>query len=165
MRFNDAVIGACLVIFAIAEITYTRTFPSLMGQAYGPDLFPRIIGMALIACGLVLIFRGITHRARCADERSDGYAWFTPGDWANERSTRLNVALIPICVLAYILFADWLGFILLSLGILFVLMIRLGTSIPVALACAVLCTVVIHLVFASLLLVPLPAGLLLPLLT
>lgn len=36
MRFNDAVIGAVLVIFAVAEILYTRTFPSLHGQAYGP---------------------------------------------------------------------------------------------------------------------------------
>ena len=59
MRVNDAITGGVLVVFAVAEIAYTRTFPSLHGQKYGPDLFPMLIGVGLFICGVALIFRGI----------------------------------------------------------------------------------------------------------
>jgi len=76
MRINDAITGAVLVVFAIAEITYTRTFPSLHGQAYGPDLFPAIIGFGLVGCGLVLMVRGLLSRQPSkAHTRSPVPAW------------------------------------------------------------------------------------------
>ena len=40
MRLNDAVIGIALILFALAMIAYTRTFPAMPGQDYGPALFP-----------------------------------------------------------------------------------------------------------------------------
>ena len=45
MRVNDAVIGGVLVLFALAMIWYTRTFPAMPGQDYGPALFPVLIGI------------------------------------------------------------------------------------------------------------------------
>ena len=62
MRFNDAITACALMIFAIAEIAYTQTFPSLLGQNYGPDLFPRIIGVGLIATGFLLMVRGVLQK-------------------------------------------------------------------------------------------------------
>ena len=69
MRVNDAVIGAALVLFALAMIWYTRTFPAMPGQHYGPALFPVLIGIGLLLTGVVLIVSGLrsaADRARCS---------------------------------------------------------------------------------------------------
>ncbi len=172
MGFNDALIGLALVIFAIAEIAYSATFPSLHGQAYGPSLFPTIIGCGLIACGLVLIFRGLRARsqhARLAQstqsesiESLDNPVWVQLGQWAHNPASRVNMLLVPVLLVAYILLSDSIGFIPLSVAILTVLLFRLGSSLLSSLLIAIVVTLVLQLLFAKVLLVPLPSGLLLP---
>lgn len=144
------------MIFALAEIAYTRTFPTLFGQSYGPDLFPRLIGFGLIASGLLLIFRGVRQKRRSGTNTG----WYAPGLWVTQSRLKLNVLLLLLALVGYILFSDWLGFIITSMIILSVLLYRLGSSILVSLLIATLTTAVLQLVFAKLLLVPLPAGLL-----
>jgi putative tricarboxylic transport membrane protein len=156
MRFNDAIVGCVLVIFAIAEIAYTQTFPSLFGQSYGPELFPRIIGFALIASGLLLVVRGVRQK-RSAGSNS---RWLEFGPWVQQSHYVVNLVLVLLSLLAYILFSDYLGFIPLSMLILTVLLYRLSSSILVSLLIAAFTTAVLQLLFAKLLLVPLPAGLL-----
>ena len=51
MRINDAVIGAVLVLFALAMMWHTRTFPAMPGQDYGPALFPVLIGIGFLITG------------------------------------------------------------------------------------------------------------------
>lgn len=154
MRINDAIIGAILIIFAIAEIAYTRTFPSLYGQEYGPDLFPILIGAGLILCGAILIFRGLAARG--------GAPLVQAGEWVRDPRRLVNLALLLGGMIAYILFSDAIGFIPLSLALLLLFMIRLGARAAVALPVALATTLVIHTLFAKLLLVPLPWGILLP---
>jgi len=132
MRVNDAITGAVLVVFALAEIAYTSTFPSLHGQSYGPDLFPRLIGLGLFGCGCILIMRGLL---------------------ARRSNTQTSFFL-----LAYVLLSDWIGFIPLSLVIITTLLYRLGSSLVMAVLIAIATTVVIQILFAKVLLVPLPAG-------
>jgi putative tricarboxylic transport membrane protein len=157
MRFNDAITGCVLVIFAIAEIAYTQTFPSLFGQNYGPDLFPRIIGFGLIATGLSLMVRGVLQKRRAG---IDG-RWVELGPWVHQSRLKINVLLVILALLAYILLSEWLGFILMSMLILSVLLYRLGSNVLSALLIAAVTTALLQLMFAKLLLVPLPAGLLL----
>lgn len=156
MRFNDAIFGAALILFAVAEIAYTRTFPSLHGQAYGPDLFPVLIGIGLAACGVSLIVRGVV--ARRAE------AWIVLGDWARDRRAVVDVALVLLSLVVYIVASDRVGFIPLSVAILTLLLYRLGSSPLAALAIAIATTLVIQVLFARVLLVPLPGGLLQPVL-
>lgn len=153
MRFNDAVIGAFLIVFAIAEIAYTTTFPSLHGQDFGPDLFPIVIGVGFIICGVVLIARGVFVR---------GEALAALGPWAKNRRMVFNLCLLILGVIVYILLSDPIGFIPISVLLLSVLMIRLRASVAVSIIVAVVTTLVIHTLFAKLLLVPLPWGVLLP---
>lgn len=157
MRFNDAIVGCVLVIFAIAEIAYTQTFPSLFGQSYGPELFPRIIGFALIASGLLLVARGVRQKRRAGSNSR----WLELGPWVQQSHHVVNLVLVLLSLLAYILFSEYLGFIPLSMLILTVLLYRLGSSIFVSLLIAAFTTAALQLLFAKLLLVPLPAGLLL----
>ena len=155
MRLNDAVVGLVLVIFALAEITYSTTFPSLHGQEYGPSLFPILIGCGLLLCGLILIARGIRSRRMLTGEDA---AWVHLGDWAQSPASRINMLLVPGLLIAYIFLADIIGFIPLSISILCILLYRLGSSLRTAIICAVVTTILLQLLFARVLLVPLPAG-------
>ena len=154
MRFNDSVFGLILIAFAIAEIAYTRTFPRLHGQDYGPDLFPVIIGAGLMLFGLILIARGWAQRAT--------QPMVVVGDWAHNRSNVINVIILLGSIIFYIVFSTWLGFIPCALLIQSVLLLRLGSNLVTSVIIAAISTMVIHTLFAKLLLVPLPWGLLLP---
>ncbi len=151
MRLNDAITGAALVVFAVAEIAYARTFPSLHGQSYGPDLFPTLIGLGLIACGLLLIARGLL-------------AYRTEPIWiqtnTDNSDARVNISILLIALLLYIVFSSVIGFIPMSIIIMTTLLYRLGSTIYISLAVAITATLIIQFIFAKVLLVPLPPGLL-----
>lgn len=155
MRFNDALIGAALILFALAEIAYARTFPRLHGQDYGPELFPTLIGAGLLASGAALVVRGLGPARE---------PWLRLGAWARERRAALDVALIPTALVFYIVASEWLGFVPSALLILVVLLVRLGTGLVLSIAFALATVAAMQLLFARVLLVPLPAGLLGPLL-
>lgn len=154
MRFNDAIFGILLILFAVAEIAYATSFPSLYGQNYGPDLFPIIIGCGLALCGVFLIISGIAKREMMPKVEM--------GAWASDRGTALNVVLLIAAMVFYILASEWLGFVITSLLILTILFVRLGSSLLTSITIAVIVTLLIHTVFAKVLLVPLPWGVLLP---
>lgn len=171
MRLNDAVVGIVLVLFAIAEIAYSTTFPTLHGQAYGSSLFPTIIGCCLIACGLVLIVRGLQTRRQSAhsaasssplaNHAAESQRWVQWDDWVRDRSRCINMLLVPGLLIVYIALSDFIGFIPLAATILTVLLYRLGSSLLFSLLIASSTTVLLQLLFARVLLVPLPSGLLL----
>ena len=97
------------MIFAVAEIAYTRTFPSLHGQSYGPNLFPALIGLALAMCGLVLIIRGLIARRTTGQAigndavNTTAVKWIDLGNIAESNHARINALLIIVFLLVYIL--------------------------------------------------------------
>jgi putative tricarboxylic transport membrane protein len=152
MRVNDAVIGSVLLAFAIAVFAYARTLPAIPGQEYGAAVFPMLIAIGLGACAVLLIVSGLR-------QWEGAVAW---GDWARTHHAWLNLAVTFGLVLFYILAAQRLGFIPVSIVILLVLLIMMGTRWWVAAPVAVVATVLIQQAFAGLLRVPLPLGLLGP---
>lgn len=154
MRFNDSVFGVVLIVFATLEIAYAQTFPRLFGQDYGPDLFPILIGAGLILFGGLLVIRGLKQRSTVP--------MVTVGDWAQDRNNVINVVVLVACILFYILASEWLGFVPISILILTLLLLRLGTGPVLSVSIALITTVLIHGLFAKVLLVPLPWGLLQP---
>jgi putative tricarboxylic transport membrane protein len=157
VRVNDAVIGVVLVLFAAAMIWYTRTFPEMPGQHYGPALFPGLIGIGFLLTGVILIARGV---ARLRTE-----PLFSGGAWLRSGPHVINFVAIVGGLLLYILVSDRLGFILTSLLLLvgWLLLFRGGRPIS-SLAIALGVTLAVDYLFSKLLLVPLPAGVLQPLL-
>lgn len=154
MRFNNAIPGLFLIIFAIAEIAFASTFPRLYGQDYGPDLFPIIIGGGLLVCGVILVAQGVAARATVP--------LIEIGDWAQDRHNVMNVIILLGCIVFYILVSESLGFILSSMLILTTLLVRFGSTWKTSVIVAVVTTGIIHTLFAKVLLVPLPWGILLP---
>jgi len=154
MRFNDSVFGVVLIVFAILEIAYAQTFPRLFGQDYGPDLFPVLIGAGLIVFGGLLVIRGVAQRSTVP--------MVTVGDWAQDRNNVVNVAVLIASIVFYILASEWLGFVPISILILTILLLRLGSGPVLSVSVALITTLLIHSLFAKVLLVPLPWGLLQP---
>jgi putative tricarboxylic transport membrane protein len=154
MRFNNVIPGGVLILFALAVIAYANTFPHLHGQNYGPDLFPTLIGLGLLVCGGILVVQGVAQRATVP--------MVEIGDWAKDRRNIADIVILLGSMIFYILASDALGFIPISLLILTVLLLRFGSSWASSISIAVVTTLVIHTLFAKLLLVPLPWGILLP---
>lgn len=154
MRFNDAVIAVVLIAFASAVIAYATTFPRLHGQDYGPDLFPILIGAGLIGCGALLLVKGISERATVP--------LAAVGDWARDRARVVDLVLLVGGIAFYILASGWLGFVPVAFAILLILLVRLGTGWVASVGIAAATTLLLHALFAKLLLVPLPWGILQP---
>ena len=57
MKLNDAVVGAALLLLAVAVGWHIRGFPQMPGQKFGPAVFPGLIAAGLAACGVLLIVR------------------------------------------------------------------------------------------------------------
>jgi putative tricarboxylic transport membrane protein len=156
VRINDAVIGAVLVLFALAMIWHTRSFPAMPGQDYGPAVFPVLIGTGFLITGLILIVSGL--RRRRAEPR------FAGGDWLRSRRHLARFLAVIGGLVAYILVSGWLGFIPTALLLLFGWLMLFRDGKPVSsLVIALAVTLVVHYAFSQLLLVPLPLGILQPL--
>ena len=157
MRVNDAVIGAVLVLFALAVMAHARTFPAMPGQDYGPALFPVLIGIGLVVTGMILIASGLARRR--TEPLMPGAPWL--------RSPRHVAGFLAIVggLLFYILASAWLGFVPTALVLLFGWLVLFRGGRPVSsLVIALAVTLAVNYVFTQLLLVPLPLGLLQPVL-
>lgn len=154
MKFNDAAIGAVLLLLGIAVLIHVPAFPPIPGQKVGPGLFPGIVAAGLVACSLLLIVGGLRQRAAAP--------WFETGAWM--RSPRHIVAFLVTLAapVAYILLADKVGFLIVGPLLLLALFLAYGVRRNVAIVTAIVVTLVMHFAFYKLLRVPLPWGVLTP---
>jgi putative tricarboxylic transport membrane protein len=155
VRFNDAVLGIVLIGFASIAALATRSFPAMPGQDYGPALFPLIVCGGLAACGLLLVASGIRHR------RTQPLVVLDP--WARSAKGIGSLALVVGGLVFYILVSETLGFIPTAFLLVAAIMVRLRGRWLSSLVLSAAVTLVIYQVFANLLLVPLPLGILEPL--
>lgn len=156
MKINDAIIGAVLLLLSLAVVWHVQSFPKIPGQQFGADGFPRLVGIGLGICALILILRGIRARA-------GGGGWAEWQSWTASPRDWLNVLAVPACLLFYILAATSLGFLIAGTIILTVLFMLFGVGRTRSLPLAIILTFLIHYAFYKLLRVPLPWGVLEPL--
>lgn len=153
MRFNDAVLGSVLIVFAAALATYSRTFPDIPGQQYGASVFPTLIALGLAGSGVMLVVSGLRQHAPLV-------VW---ADWARERHGVRNVVIVILLVIFYIVASRRLGFILTMAPMLLALLRLFGVGWLLGIAVATGTALVIQYSFGDLLYVPLPWGVLAPL--
>ncbi len=148
MRISDTVLGGVLLAFGATLAGYSQTFPAIPGQTYGAAIFPTAIAMGFAGCGILLVAQGLR-----SDDRH-----LEAAEWMLSRHSVIGVALTVLAVAAYIRLAPVIGFLpvmaVMLLGLFLLLKVRWLTAIVLA----AVVTVVIHGVFAGLLLVPLPIG-------
>jgi putative tricarboxylic transport membrane protein len=151
LRANDILSGLALIVFALAMMALTLTFPDFPGQKYGPSLFPRILGAGLILCGAALIWNGLAARRA-------GAPWLELAPWTRDPWRAASFLLTLTALLAYILVSETIGFIPIALVFLLTLFVWLGVRPVPAVLTAIVTTIAIHWFFSTMLRVPLPRG-------
>lgn len=153
MRANDILSGLAFIVFSLAMMTLTLTFPDFPGQRFGPSLFPRILGVGLILCGAALVRNGLT-------ARHAGAPWLELAPWTSDPWRVTSFLGTLALLLVYILASESIGFIPIALAFLLALFVWLGVRLVPAVLTAVVTTIAIHWFFSTMLRVPLPRGLL-----
>ena len=149
MRVSNTAIGLVLIIFASAVLIHVQGFPSLDNGYPGPSLFPEVLAVLFIFCGIGLIIQGIRQREKILK--------FDLGNIS--LAGWLNIVFVLGTVLCYILFAEYAGFLIFSFVILMILMKWLKVKLLPSLVMSIVVTLSIYILFAKILLVPLPWGL------
>ena len=159
MRLPDRVTGLFLVGLGAAAAYGGWLLPPVPGQPVGPNVFPLVIGIGLALCGLMIAF-GIGHTF----EEEEELVPFEGGQQAaaqpRSRLYGLRVLLPPALLIFYVVAVDRIGFIPTAALIVLATSTALGARLKLSIPLAILAPIGIHLIFAKLLRVPLPAGLL-----
>lgn len=153
MKVNDAIVGAALAALGIAILIHVQGYPTIPGQKYGPALFPGLAATGLVACGALLIRRGVR----------TGAPALVIAAWMRSPRHVANFFLVVGALVFYVVAAESLGFVPTGFLILAVLFWKLGVRWPVAAPTALVATLAVHFLFYKLMRVPLPWGMLQPL--
>lgn len=157
MRLSDRVTGSVLIALGALSAYGGSRLPPVPGQQIGPNVFPMVVGIGLLLCGLMIVF-GIGRGFEEAPALEHGEADAAPSPrspWYG-----LRVLLPPALLLFYVFASEPIGFMPTAALITLVTCLSLGGSLRLAIPLALLAPAAVHLVFAKLLRVPLPAGLL-----
>lgn len=151
MKISDTVVGAGFVTAGALVVAGTLGYPTLDGGHPGPALFPRILGTLMVALGTGLALQGVRTR-----DATQAVEW---------RRLHRNVGVVNALfvlggVLAYVGLVERLGFLITGALLLFLLMWRLRVPPLRALVVAIAFNTTVHFLFAKVLKVPLPLGLL-----
>jgi putative tricarboxylic transport membrane protein len=153
MRVSDVISGALFLALAIFIGVYAQTLPPMPGQRYGAGAFPTLIALGLGGFSILMMVQAWRKRA-------PGTRWVEWANWARDHRTVVNFLLALVLILVYVFFSERIGFIPLSIAILFILFWRQGVSLRTSAIVAVAATLAIQVAFSDLLRVPLPRGIL-----
>ncbi|WP_270937234.1 tripartite tricarboxylate transporter TctB family protein [Falsiroseomonas oryzae] len=130
-----------VAVVGLAAILLARDFPPIPGQAYGPALFPTLLGAALVACAI-------------------GVALQAPGPRAEPVTARGRIAGIAYALAPLVVVLAWdvAGWPLIAFGLGAALLVLGGARPLVALLAGLGFAAVTWVLFAMLLRVPLPRG-------
>lgn len=168
MKVSDRVTGLILVALGAAAYWGGSKLPPVPGQQVGPDVFPMVIGAALLACG-VLIMLGVGRTF----EEEEKIVTSEAGDVADAAVVQpergfiggflhdgWKVLIPPAALFFYYFASERLGFWITASLMIFSLAWSQGAKLKWAVALAIVAPALVHLVFYKLLRVPLPIGLL-----
>jgi hypothetical protein len=134
MRVSNTATGIGLIIFAIAVLLYTQTFPTLEKGYPGPSLFPNVLAVLFIVAGITLVAQGIRSGEKVLKFDSSGIT----------SSGLVNILMILGAVIFYIYLSRFLGFQVTSFILLFGMTKWLRVSTPWSLATACVVTLAIY---------------------
>jgi len=147
MKKNDIIGGGIFIALGIFIFTQTWNYPSPEKGHPGPDLFPNLLALLFIGFGLALILK--------ARKLISAEAEIVPGP------KKIANALFVLAIVAvYVGVANFVGFLITSAVLLFLLMKKLGVTILKSAIASVIITLFINLMFSKILRVPLPYGIL-----
>lgn len=147
MQRTDRWLGIGLAVLAAAILWSARDFPAVPGQKLGAGFLPTLIGLGFLLCGVALVLRSLRGQSR---ERGD--------DAPVIEEHFGSSAVIVGAIVAYIVLAERLGFLIVVPVCLVAVFRALRVGWRPSLGWAIGGTLVVHLAFYKLLRVPLPWG-------
>jgi putative tricarboxylic transport membrane protein len=165
MQLSDRVTGLFMVALGGLAAYGGSRLPPVPGQQIGPDVFPLVVGIGLAICGAMIAFGIGRHYEEEAEAdlakitgqvaTATGAADAPPAWWHGLK------ALVPPGLLLFYVFAvDRLGFLPTAAVMVLITSLALGARLRLAVAMAIGAPLLVNLIFAKLLRVPLPSGLL-----
>jgi putative tricarboxylic transport membrane protein len=151
MKISDTVVGAGFVAAGALIFAGTLNYPTLEAGQPGPSLFPRILGSLMAIFGGLLSLQGLRVR-----DVTDEVAWLR----LHKNPAFINALVVLAGVLAYIFLVEHLGFLIMGALVIFTLMWRLQVRPLKAAVVAIVFNALVHFLFAKVLRVPLPLGIL-----
>ncbi|WP_084620146.1 tripartite tricarboxylate transporter TctB family protein [Devosia chinhatensis] len=150
---TDRMLGLGFAALGLVILVLSLQLPAPIAATridYGPGFFPTILGVVIALSGLAMVvFKPEPVDPQDEEEPSD--------------KNYLRPAFVLVAALVYIFFSQQIGFLLLAPPILFsLLMVGRAALVPSVLI-SIIGSIVVYFLFAKLLLVPLPLGLLTPL--
>jgi len=152
MKINDAIFGLVLAVLGLAVLFTVQAYPRIPGQNVGPALYPGLVASGLVACGVLLIIGGI--RRRGTD------AWIEALPWVRSPRHVARFAAVVASVVAYIVLAGPLGFLIVAPLALVAVFVAFGVRPVTSIVVALVASALIWYAFYKLLRVPLPWGVL-----
>jgi hypothetical protein len=179
LKMVELISGGISLGIAIFTFIATRKFPSLPDGIPGPALFPCILSCMLGFFSIILICSGLlsrksagrmkTRQSCCGDlqaKQQQPPAGGPQNDKAiltaplSKREGFINMGLVILGMFLFVLLVNKVGFILSGLALCAGLMVRLGVSPLKAVCISIGSVMLIFWLFAKLMLVPLPSGVL-----
>jgi hypothetical protein len=145
-RMADTLFGAAFTLAGAWVWVETRGFPTLRDGHPGPALFPGLLALAMIACGLAVLLSGVS---RVTALRSEVRSLRVPG------RPLLHVGVVVLLGLLYPLFHARLGFVPTAAALIFGVSAILRANLAVAAVVTAAGTAIIFYAFTRLLGVPL----------
>ena len=160
MQLSDRVTGVFLIALGGVAAYGGSLLPPVPGQQVGPNVFPMVVGAGLVLCG-ALIALGI---GRSFEEEAEADLAAHSSEELQQQSAKRwwhgpMVLVPPGLLLFYVLAVDRLGFLVTAAALVLTAAIALGARLRLAIPLAIGAPLFVHLVFAKLLRVPLPTGL------
>jgi putative tricarboxylic transport membrane protein len=147
-----------LVLCAVGGVvaSVANALPSIAAQAYGPGFFPSLLGVALAACGLIMVVRSLLQmRSRPVSA--------APAVSAQPGTGRRNLAAIAWVVGGLAIIAvglETIGFLICVPVFMIGYMAIVGERLPWAVVLSLVTTGIAYYAFAKLLKVQIPMGVL-----
>jgi putative tricarboxylic transport membrane protein len=159
MQLSDRVTGLFMVALGGLAAYGGSRLPPVPGQQIGPNVFPMVVGIGLVLCGGMIALGVGRHFEEEAEAdlvaHSDQPAAAPTASWWSG----LMVLLPPALLVFYVLAVNKLGFLPTAGIIVLTTSLALGARIILAVPVALGAPLFVNLVFAKLLRVPLPSGL------
>lgn len=149
MRLPDLWTGLAIAALGLFAVLQAQGFAEPAGAA-SPRLFPRIIGVAFMLCGLAVAARDLG-RGKAA--------LIPPGEaWMRHPRQVARVASVPLAIVFYGLLAPVAGSLAISLVLVFISALLWNERPFGATISALIVCIAVTLFFTRIMRVPLPAG-------
>lgn len=161
MLLSDRVSGLAIAALGAAAAYGGSLLPPVPGQQVGPNVFPVVIGLGLVITGLA-----IAARIGSSFEEEEKIVVDEAGHAVSADAAKpipyaaLRTILPPLLLLFYAFTVDRIGFVPIAAVMVAATAAALGGGWRTMLGLALFAPPAVHLVFAKLLRVPLPGGLL-----